>query len=240
MKEKRKVMEELIDKINELNYHYYTLDNPLVSDKEYDKLYDELTMLEKETNIIYPYSPTQRVGGEILDKFERHTHLGRLWSLDKSQNFNELRNWDNRVRRLISQYNEIHEDKPPEPSYVLEYKFDGLTINLTYRNGELVQGATRGNGFIGEAILPQIRTIKNIPLKIDFDGVMEVQGEGLMPLSALEDYNKTSDEPLKNARNAAAGALRNLDPKITSERNLVGYIYNIGYIEGKEFNTHLE
>src|SRR5699024_7790208 len=98
----------------------------------------------------------------------------------------------------------------------------------------------RGNGFIGEAILPQIRTIKNIPLKIDFDGVMEVQGEGLMPLSALEDYNKTSDEPLKNARNAAAGALRNLDTKITSERNLVGYIYNIGYIEGKEFNTHLE
>ncbi|HLR35015.1 MAG TPA: NAD-dependent DNA ligase LigA [Tissierellales bacterium] len=240
MKEKRKVMEELIDKINELNYHYYTLDNPLVSDKEYDKLYDELTMLEKETNIIYPYSPTQRVGGEILDKFERHTHLGRLWSLDKSQNFNELRNWDNRVRRLISQYNESHEDKLPEPSYILEYKFDGLTINLTYRNGELVQGATRGNGFIGEAILPQIRTIKNIPLKIDFDGVMEVQGEGLMPLSALEDYNKTSDEPLKNARNAAAGALRNLDPKITSERNLVGYIYNIGYIEGKEFNTHLE
>src|SRR5699024_5121811 len=179
-------------------------------------------------------------GGEILDKFERHTHLGRLWSLDKSQNFNELRNWDNRVRRLISQYNESHEDKLPEPSYILEYKFDGLTINLTYRNGELVQGATRGNGFIGEAILPQIRTIKNIPLKIDFDGVMEVQGEGLMPLSALEDYNKTSDEPLKNARNAAAGALRNLDPKITSERNLVGYIYNIGYIEGKEFNTHLE
>ncbi len=240
MEEKRKVMEELIDRINELNYHYYTLDDPLVSDKEYDKLYDELTRLEKETNIIYPYSPTQRVGGEILDKFERHTHLGRLWSLDKSQNYNELRNWDNRVRRLISQYNESYEDKLPEPSYVLEYKFDGLTINLTYRNGELVQGATRGNGFIGEAILPQIRTIKNIPLKIDFDGVMEVQGEGLMPISALEEYNKTSDEPLKNARNAAAGALRNLDPKITSERNLVGYIYNIGYIEGKEFNTHLE
>lgn len=240
MEEKIKRMEELIDRLNELNYHYYTLDDPLVSDKEYDELYDELTKLEKETKVIYPYSPTQRVGGEILDKFERHTHLGRLWSLDKSQSFEELKNWDNRIRRLINQYNESHEDKLPAPTYIVEYKFDGLTINLTYRNGELVQGATRGNGLVGEAILPQIKTIKNIPLKIDFNGVMEVQGEGLMPLSALEKYNESSEEPLKNARNAAAGALRNLDPKVTAERNLVGYLYNIGYIEGKEFNTHLE
>ncbi len=240
MEKNIKRIEELIDRLNELNYHYYTLDDPLVSDKEYDELYDELSKLEKETEVIYPYSPTQRVGGEILDRFERHTHLGRLWSLDKSQSSKELKNWDSRVRRLINQYNETHEDKLPLPTYVVEYKFDGLTINLTYRNGELVQGATRGNGLVGEAILPQIRTIKNIPLKINFDGVMEVQGEGLMPLSALEKYNETSDEPLKNARNAAAGALRNLDPKVTSERNLVGYLYNIGYIEGKEFNTHLD
>ncbi len=233
-------MKELIDKLNELNYYYYTLDDPLVSDKEYDELYDELTKLEKKTNIVFPYSPTQRVGGEVLDKFEKHTHLGRLWSLDKSQSFNELRNWDNRVKRLISQYNESHEDKLPSPTYIVEYKFDGLTINLTYKNGELVQGATRGNGIVGEAILPQIRTIKNIPLKINFDGVIEIQGEGLMPLSALEAYNEKNAEPLKNARNAAAGALRNLDPKITSERNLAGYFYNVGYIEGREFSTHLE
>lgn len=233
-------MKELIEEINDLNYYYYTLDQPKVSDKEYDALYDELVKLEKETGRIFPYSPTQRVGGEILDKFEKHFHLDKLWSLDKSQNYGELINWDNRIRRLIEEYNNINEDKLPSPTYVVEYKFDGLTINLTYRDGELVQGATRGNGTVGEAILPQLKTIKTIPLKIDFNGTMEVQGEGLMPLSALRKYNETALEPLKNARNAAAGALRNLDPKVTKERNLIAYFYNIGHIEGKEFTTHME
>lgn len=235
-----KRIEELIDTINELNYYYYTLDNPKVSDKEYDSLYDELVRLEKETGIIKENSPTQRVGGEILDKFEKHTHLGRLLSLDKSQDFGSLKNWDTRVRRMIADYNNIHEDKLPSPTYVVEYKFDGLTVNLTYRDGSLVQGATRGNGVVGEAILPQLKTIKNIPLNINFKGTMEVQGEGLMPLSALEKYNETASEPLKNARNAAAGALRNLDTKVTASRNLTAYFYNIGYVEGKEFNTHME
>ena len=238
--EKIKRMQELIEIINELNYYYYTLDNPKVSDKEYDSLYDELVALEKETNIIFPYSPTQRVGGEILDKFEKHTHLAKLWSLDKSQNYGELINWDRRIRKAIEDYNSQNEDKLPPPKYVVEYKFDGLTINLTYKDGILVQAATRGNGTVGEAILPQVKTIKTIPLKIDFKGTMEVQGEGLMPLSVLEEYNKTADEPLKNARNAAAGALRNLDPKITEERKLVAYFYNVGYIEGKVFKTHKE
>ncbi|MCF6462940.1 NAD-dependent DNA ligase LigA [Clostridium sp. Cult1] len=233
-------MKELIEEINDLNYYYYTLDQPKVSDKEYDALYDELVKLEKETGRVFPYSPTQRVGGEILDKFEKHFHLDKLWSLDKSQNYGELINWDNRIRRLIEEYNNINEDKLPSPTYVVEYKFDGLTINLTYRDGELVQGATRGNGTVGEAILPQLKTIKTIPLKIDFNGTMEVQGEGLMPLSALRKYNETALEPLKNARNAAAGALRNLDPKVTKERNLIAYFYNIGHIEGKEFTTHME
>jgi DNA ligase (NAD+) len=233
-------MKELIDIIDDLNYYYYTLDNPKVSDKEYDELYDELIVLEKETGIVLPYSPTQRVGGQPLDKFEKHTHLGQLWSLGKSQSIGELKNWDKRVRRLIEEYNNNHEDKLPPPTYVVEYKFDGLTINLTYKDGELVQGATRGNGVVGEAILPQIKTIKSIPFKIDFKGTMEVQGEGLMPLSALGKYNETHREPLKNARNAAAGALRNLDPKVTAERNLIAYFYNVGYIEGKEFETHLE
>lgn len=233
-------IKELIEEINDLNYYYYTLDQPKVSDKEYDALYDELVKLEKETGRIFPYSPTQRVGGEILDKFEKHFHLDRLWSLDKSQNYGELVNWDNRIRRLIEEYNNANEDKLPSPTYVVEYKFDGLTINLTYREGELVQGATRGNGTVGEAILLQLKTIKTIPLKIDFNGTMEVQGEGLMPLSALRKYNETALEPLKNARNAAAGALRNLDPKVTKERNLIAYFYNIGHIEGKEFTTHME
>jgi len=229
---------ELIDIIDDLNYHYYTLDEPKVSDKEYDKLYDELVALEKKTGIIYPHSPTQRVGGQLIERFEKHVHLGRLWSLDKSQNEGELISWDNRVRRAINEYNLSNEDKLPEPIYIMEYKFDGLTINLTYKDGFLVQGATRGNGTVGEGILGQLKTIKSIPLKIDFKGTMEVQGEGLMPLSVLEEYNKTALEPLKNARNAAAGALRNLDPKITAERKLTAYFYNVGYIEGKGFEKH--
>src|SRR5699024_1302685 len=152
----------------------------------------------------------------------------------------ELRSWGNRVSRLIDDYNAEHEDKLPNPVYIMEYKNEELTINLTYRNGELVQGATRGNGTIGEGILEQLRTVKSIPLRIDYKGTMEVQGEGVMPLSALEEYNKTVAEPLKNARNAAAGALRNLDPKATAKRNLTAYFYNIGYIEGKKFNNHRE
>lgn len=238
--DRKKRIDDLIEIIDDLNYHYYTLDDPKVSDKEYDLLYDELVKLENETKRIHPYSPTQRVGGDLVDKFEKHTHLGRLWSLDKSQNYGELISWDNRVRKSISDFNKDNDNKLPEPKYIMEYKFDGLTINLTYKDGLLVQGATRGNGTIGEGILPQLKTIKSIPLKIDFTGSMEVQGEGLMPLSALDEYNEKALEPLKNARNAAAGALRNLDPKVTAERNLTGYFYNIGYIEGKTFEKHMD
>jgi len=234
--DKAKRIDELIEQIQKLNYQYYTLDEPMISDIEYDKLYDELIMLEDETGIIHSYSPTQRVGGDVLSKFSKHTHLGRLWSLDKSQSFEELRNWATRVERLAKEYNE----NLPPVEYTLEFKFDGLTLNLTYEDGNLIQGATRGNGIIGEGILPQIKTIKSIPLRIPFLGKMEVQGEGIMPKSALEEYNKTSLEPLKNARNAAAGALRNLDPKVTETRNLSAYIYNVGYMEGKNFNTHME
>ena len=223
-------IKELIDILDDLNYHYYTLDAPKVSDVEYDVLYDELVALEKETGTIFSYSPTQRVGGTPLEKFEKHIHINQLWSLDKSQSIGELKNWDNRIRKLIEEYNDNNSDKLPSPTYITEYKFDGLTINLTYENGELIQGATRGNGVVGEAILPQLKTINTIPIKIPFKGKIEIQGEGLMPLSALEEYNKTSVEPLKNARNAAAGALRNLDPKETKRRKLIAYCYTIGYI----------
>ncbi|MGO1819411.1 MAG: NAD-dependent DNA ligase LigA [Senegalia sp. (in: firmicutes)] len=237
---KNKRIEELIEKLNELNYYYYTLDEPKLSDKEYDEIYNELLSLETETGHILANSPTRRVGGEILDKFEKHIHLSPLWSLDKAQNYGELRAWEIRVKRIINEYNSTNYDKLPDPLYIMEYKFDGLTINLTYEDGKLIQGATRGNGQIGEAILPQIETIKNIPLSINSKYKMEIQGEGLMPLSELERYNKTYDEPLKNARNAAAGALRNLDPKATARRNLKAYFYNIGHIEGKAFDSHLE
>ncbi|RTE00180.1 NAD-dependent DNA ligase LigA, partial [Paenibacillus whitsoniae] len=129
----------------------------------------------------------------------------------------------------------------PDPTYVVELKFDGLTLNLTYEQGRLVQAATRGNGTVGEGILAQVRTIKSIPLTIPFDqGTIEVQGEGMMFLSVLEAYNQTAAEPLKNARNAAAGALRNLNPKTTAERKLNAFFYNVGYADGIQFQNHAD
>ena len=225
-------MQELVDRLNTYARAYYVEDAPLISDGEYDALEAELIALEKETGIVLPDSPTHRVGGEPLEKFEEHRHLGRLWSLDKVRTLEGIREWMDRVKRLLV----LAED----PLYALEYKFDGLTINLTYENGVLVQGATRGNGVTGEAILPQLKTIRSLPLTIPFTGRMEVQGECIMRLSVLEKYNKTAKEPLKNARNAAAGALRNLDPQVTADRNLSCFCYNVGYIEGKTLTDHQE
>ena len=225
-------MQELVDRLNTYARAYYVEDAPLISDGEYDALEAELLALEKETGTILPDSPTHRVGGEPLEKFEEHRHLGRLWSLDKVRSLDGIREWMDRVKRLLGQND--------DPLYALEYKFDGLTINLTYENGVLVQGATRGNGVTGEAILPQLKTIRSLPLTIPFMGRMEVQGECIMLLSVLEKYNKTAKEPLKNARNAAAGALRNLDPQVTAERNLSCFCYNVGYIEGKTLTDHKE
>lgn len=235
-------MEQLVELLNQYNYHYYTLDQPLVSDKEYDVIYDQLTALEAETGIVLPDSPTGRVGGELLKGFKPHRHLSSLWSLDKAQNQEQLLTWHQRVLRLISDYNLKNPDTPlPSPSYVVELKFDGLTLNLTYREGKLVQAATRGNGVTGEGILSQVKTIKSIPLTIPFsDGTIEVQGEGIMNLSVLAKYNETALEPLKNARNAAAGALRNLNPKTTAERKLSAFFYNVGYSDNKTFSNHQE
>lgn len=233
-------MKTLIEEIDKHNYMYYTLDQPGLTDAEYDALYDKLVELERETGIVLPGSPTQRVGGELLKGFEPHRHRARLWSLDKAQNQDDLMAWYNRAQKLVGDYNANHPDDPLPPlSFVVELKFDGLTLNLTYENGELVQAATRGNGTVGEGILAQVKTIKSIPLHIPFrDGIIEVQGEGIMNLSVLEEYNKTAAEPLKNARNAAAGALRNLNPKITAERKLNAYFYNVGYAEGVRFKDH--
>jgi DNA ligase (NAD+) len=236
------VMEELVAELNNYNYHYYTLDAPLVSDKEYDVLYDKLVALEAESGFVLPDSPTQRVGGELLKGFTPHRHLAPLWSLDKAQNIEQLRSWNTRVLRLVNEYNLKNPDTPlPDPCYAVELKFDGLTLNLTYRNGVLEQASTRGNGVVGEGILAQVKTIKSVPLTIPFkDGVIEVQGEGIMNLSVLADYNTRAAEPLKNARNAAAGALRNLNPKTTADRRLNAFFYNVGFAEGAEFADHQE
>lgn len=225
---------ELVDKLNEYSKAYYVLDAPKISDKEYDELYDELLRLEEQSGIILPDSPTQRVGGDPLPCFEPHTHIHRLWSLDKVRTREDLIDWGRRVERIAESQH------LPRVKYALEYKFDGLTINLTYEGGRLITGATRGNGIVGEDITPQIKTIRTVPLTIPFKGKMEVQGECYMKLSVLDEINKTTDEKLKNARNAAAGALRNLDPRITAKRRLDCYCYNVGYIEGKKLETQDE
>lgn len=227
-------MRQLVDRLNETAYQYYTLDAPTVSDKEWDAMYDELVKLENETGERLPDSPTRRVGGAVLAGFEPHTHLAPLWSMGKAQSIEELEAWAKRAEKLMK------ETDLPEPEYVVEHKFDGLTINLTYEDGRLVGAATRGNGVTGEEILAQAMTIRSIPLSIPFMGRMEVHGEGFMRISALEEYNKTAKEPLKNPRNAAAGALRNLDPAVTASRRLDACFYDVGYIEGKTFASQRE
>ena len=198
---------------------------------QWDQLYDELKSLEAVTGTVLPDSPTRQVGGELLKGFEPHTHISRLWSMDKVQSFEELDAWIARTEKLAGRTG---------LQYYVEYKFDGLTINLTYDQGRLIQAATRGNGITGEAILPQALTIHSIPREIPYRGLMEIQGECIMCLSTLEKYNKTAKVPLKNARNAAAGALRNLDPAVTASRHLDAFFYQVGTIENPPFSTQPE
>lgn len=234
-----KEIDDLAKKIEELNYNYYTLDAPLVSDGEYDKLYDRLRKLEKESGYRPENSPTQKVGGEILEKFEKHNHISRLYSQDKAQSYEDLANWIDRSKRLVNSYNELNSQKLPPLEFIMEYKFDGLTINLTYNDGKLINAATRGNGIQGEEISAQVRTIRSIPLQIKEKSLLEIQGEALMPLSELKKYNKNNELQLKNARNAAAGAIRNLDTSETKKRNLTAFFYNIS-TTSLDFNSEEE
>ena len=218
---------ELVDILNKWAYEYYVLDAPTVSDKEYDALYDELRRLEEESGEIYADSPTRRVGGEPIKGFEKHTHIARLFSLDKSVSEEQLRAFLTRVEKSAGR----------KVDYTVEYKFDGLTVCLTYENGKFVRATTRGNGVVGEDVTAQVLTIPSFPLKIDYQGVLEVRGEAVIRLSVLEKYNETATETLKNARNAAAGAIRNLDPKITKLRKPDIYFYDINYLsDGQEFS----
>lgn len=225
-------MRELIDKLNEASRRYYDQNESDISDDEWDAMYAELRKLEEKTGERMADSPTRRVGGAVMEGFEQHRHIARLWSMDKAQSEDEILAWAQRCEKQTNDAGGL-----PKNSYCVEYKLDGLTVNLTYDGGKLVQAATRGNGEVGEAILPQAMTIRTIPLTIPFTGRMEVQGEGIMRLSGLKKYNETAAEPLKNARNAAAGALRNLDPQVTASRHLDAFFYQIGYIEGKSFET---
>lgn len=223
--DRSKRMAELVELLNEYAYQYYTLDNPTVADVEYDRLYDELVELEKQLGYALDNSPTKRVGDVTLKGFNTVRHLGRLYSLDKCQSKESLSAWLDKLIKFCGYM----------PKCSLEYKFDGLTINLLYNEGKLQRAATRGNGIDGEEVTEQVKTIKCVPLSIDYKGAVEVQGEGIMRLSALEKYNSQEGvTPLKNARNAVAGAIRNLDPKVTASRKLEVICYNVNYIE-KDF-----
>ena len=217
---------ELTDILNKWAHEYYVLDNPTVSDKEYDTLYDELRALEEASGVVFPDSPTRRVGGEPIKGFEKHTHIARLYSLDKCVTKEQLSAFLTRVEKVSK-----------SAAYTVEYKFDGLTVCLTYDKGEFVRATTRGNGIVGEDVTAQVLTIKSFPLKISYQGALEVRGEAVIRLSVLEKYNQTASEPLKNARNAVAGAVRNLDPKITKERKPDIYFYDVNYTsDGKSLS----
>lgn len=237
---KQKKLKELIEKLNLHAYEYYTLDKPTISDAEYDSLYDELRRLEQETGIYLPDSPTQRVGDAVLSEFKKHPHKSRLWSLDKAQNAEELRDWEKRLQKIIREYEAEHDVRLPALSYIMTLKFDGLTINLTYGYGMLQQAATRGTGEVGEVILQQVKTIRAIPEVIKNRDIFEVRGEALMTKQAFNEYNRTAAVPLKNLRNAAAGALRNLDIRETARRKLTAFFYDIGYWTGKPFASYEE
>lgn len=222
-------MREVVDLLNKYAHEYYVLDNPTVSDIEYDRLYDELKKLESDSGIVYFDSPTRRVGGEPISAFKKHKHLQKLYSLDKATTIEEIIAFDKRINKSES-----------ELEYTVEYKFDGLTICLTYEDGKFVRATTRGNGSEGEDVTAQVLTIKSFPLTIDFKDTIEVQGEAVIRLSFLDEYNKTAKEPLKNARNAVAGAIRNLDPKVTEKRKVEIMFYNVNYAKNHNFNSQLE
>ena len=222
-------MKELVEKLNKYAALYYEEDAPVVSDAEYDKLYDELRALEESEGYSLKNSPTHRVGGAPQKKFAQSKHLLRLYSLDKCRTKEEIAEWYARIVKVVGR----------EPEITAEYKFDGLTLNILYEGGEMVKAATRGDGVTGEEVTAQVRTIAGVPRKIGYTGRIEIQGEGIMRLSALSAYNAVSDEPLKNARNGAAGAIRNLDPAVTASRNLSFMAYNIGYSD-RHFSSQRE
>ncbi|MFC7393484.1 NAD-dependent DNA ligase LigA [Scopulibacillus cellulosilyticus] len=230
-------VEKKIDSLRELldqySYEYYVLDRPSVPDSEYDRLLQELIHLEKENpEFITPDSPTQRIGGEPLKGFTKVQHRIPMMSLANAFNEQDLREFDRRVRQGAGD----------NVQYVCELKFDGLAVSLSYENGKFVLGATRGNGTIGEDITSNLKTIRSIPLKLKEPVTIEVRGEAYMPKRSFEALNKkreeNGEEPFANPRNAAAGSLRQLDPKIAAERQLDIFLYGIGEFQGETIESH--
>lgn len=230
----QKRMEELIDILNKANYEYYVLANPTIEDMEYDKYLRELIDLEnKYPTLARKDSPTKKIGGEVVDKFNKVKHNIPMMSLSNVFNEEEILNFDTKIRKEVN-----------NPKYVCELKIDGLSVSLKYQKGLLITAATRGDGKIGEEITHNVKTIKSVPLKLKKEIDIEVRGEIYMSKKALEDLNKTRkeiNEPLfKNARNAAAGSIRQLDSKIAAQRNLDVFIYHLPNPEDYNIKTHIE
>ena len=238
-------MKTILDKLNEIklslekhNYHYYVLDNPIISDKEWDDLFKQLQKLENENpTLIDQDSPTQRIGAKPLEGFETSAHRTPMLSLSNAMNNEELSLFNDRIKKLLETESRIE--------YMAEPKLDGIGVELIYQNGNFIKGLTRGNGFEGEDITQNLRTIKSIPLKLlgsTFPKLLEVRGEVFIKKNDFNDLNKYQLEQglqiFANPRNAAAGSLRQLDPKITSKRPLSINCYEPGVIKGKNYETH--
>ncbi|KGA96253.1 DNA ligase LigA [Alkalihalobacillus alcalophilus ATCC 27647 = CGMCC 1.3604] len=226
---------ELREVLNEYGHHYYVLDNPVVSDAEYDQKLQQLIELEEQfPELITDDSPTVRVGGDPLPYFEKVEHRTPMLSLGNAFSEQDLRDFDKRIR------NQLGDDV----AYTCELKIDGLAVSLTYENGRFVRGATRGDGTIGEDITNNLKTVQAIPLRLKEDVTIEVRGEAYMPKQSFLKLNEVreaeGEEKFANPRNAAAGSLRQLNPKIASKRNLSMFSYSIGYLENDELNSHFE
>lgn len=228
-------MEQLTEELNQYNYEYHVLDQPSVEDAIYDQKMQELRKLEEAyPDLVHPDSPTQRVGGEPLDAFQKVEHKIPMLSLANAFNEQDIRDFVRRASQGIE-----------EPiSFVCELKIDGLAVSLTYENGKFVRGATRGDGYIGEDITSNLRTIRSIPLVIKEKETLEIRGEAYMPhrsFLALNKEREVNGEPLfANPRNAAAGSLRQLDPKIAAKRNLDIFLYGVGEWNNSKLTKHSE
>lgn len=226
-----KRIETLKQTLNQYNREYYVLDKPSVSDAEYDRLMRELIKLEGENpEYLTVDSPSQRVGGEVSSKFTKVEHESPMLSLGNVFSDEELRSFDNRIRKVVNNFD-----------YTVELKIDGLSVSIIYEDGSYVRAATRGNGTIGEDITENVKTIKSVPLKIDFKDKLEVRGEIFMSKARFNHLNQErlneSEEPFKNPRNAAAGTIRQLDPKVVHKRGLDAFIY---YGLHPDFTNHYD
>ncbi len=226
-------MNEIIDILNKANYEYYTLDNPTITDQEYDRYMQELIKIEENhPEWVRDDSPTKRVGGEVISEFRKIVHEKPMLSLSNVFNEDEVRSFDEKIKKEVN------------PNYVCELKIDGLSVSLLYEKGKLVRGATRGDGVTGEDITHNVKTIKSIPLVINKPIDIEVRGEIYMSKKSFNDLNKkramNNEELLANPRNAAAGSVRQLDSKVAASRNLDCFIYHLPNPSDYGIKTHYE